>query len=88
MGEFIVKGDDSKQFLQKLIVNDMNKLYTGKAIYSLIRFPLAVFTYVIAQAVSRPVRNLEDKITYAGFDIDAVTNCFLDAFQLVCAYKK
>ena len=35
MGEFIVKGNDSKQFLQKLIVNDMNKLYTGKAIYSL-----------------------------------------------------
>ena len=35
MGEFIVKGNDSKKLLQKLIVNDMNKLYTGRAIYSL-----------------------------------------------------
>ena len=35
MGEFIVKGKDSKQFLQKIFTNDLNKLYPKKAIYSL-----------------------------------------------------
>lgn len=35
MGEFIVKGPDSVSFLQKLLTNDLNKLYPGKAIYSL-----------------------------------------------------
>ena len=27
MGEFIIKGNDSKQFLQKIVTNDINKLY-------------------------------------------------------------
>lgn len=35
MGEFIIKGPDSKQFLQKLLTNDINKLCLGKAIYSI-----------------------------------------------------
>ena len=35
MGEFIVKGSDSMQFLQKVFTNDLNKLYPKKAIYSL-----------------------------------------------------
>ena len=35
MGEFIVKGHDSMQFLQKMFTNDISKLYPKKAIYSL-----------------------------------------------------
>ena len=35
MGEFIVKGTDSKRFLQKILTNNLDKLYTGKAMYSL-----------------------------------------------------
>ena len=32
MGEFIVKGHDSMQFLQKMFTNDIIKLYPKKAI--------------------------------------------------------
>ena len=35
MGEFIVKGNDSKRFLQKILTNNLDKLCTGKAMYSL-----------------------------------------------------
>ena len=35
MGEFIVKGPDAIQFLQKILTNDLKKLYLGKALYSL-----------------------------------------------------
>ncbi|MCH8328888.1 MAG: glycine cleavage system aminomethyltransferase GcvT [Nanoarchaeota archaeon] len=35
MGEFIVKGPDSAEFLQKLIVGNLDKIYPGKAMYSL-----------------------------------------------------
>ena len=35
MGEFIVKSKDSTQFLQQLIVGNLNKLIIGKAMYSL-----------------------------------------------------
>jgi|TARA_Y100000310_G_scaffold2885_1_gene3854 aminomethyltransferase len=35
MGEFIVKGPDSTQFLQQLIVGNLNKIIPGKAMYSL-----------------------------------------------------
>ncbi|MBW2976192.1 glycine cleavage system aminomethyltransferase GcvT [Candidatus Woesearchaeota archaeon] len=35
MGEFIVKGPDSRKFLQRIITNNADKLYTGKAVYSL-----------------------------------------------------
>jgi aminomethyltransferase len=35
MGEFIVKGPDSISFLQKILTNNLDKLYPGKAMYSL-----------------------------------------------------
>ncbi len=35
MGEFIVRGLKSKEFLQKLCLNDLDKLYPGKAQYSM-----------------------------------------------------
>jgi len=35
MGEFIVKGSDALNFLQKLMVNDINKLSIGRVIYNL-----------------------------------------------------
>ena len=35
MGEFIVKGKDSAKFIQKLIVGNLNKIFPGKAMYSL-----------------------------------------------------
>lgn len=34
MGEFIVKGPDSKPFIQELIVGNLNKIFPGKAMYS------------------------------------------------------
>jgi len=34
MSKFDIKGPDSKQFLQKMIVNDINKLKPGKGLYS------------------------------------------------------
>jgi len=35
MGQFIIKGKDSKKFLQKLIVGNVNTLTSGKAMYSM-----------------------------------------------------
>ncbi len=35
MGEFIIQGPDSISFLQKLIVSNLNKIYPGQAMYSL-----------------------------------------------------
>jgi aminomethyltransferase len=35
MGEFTIKGPDSKKFLQKILTNNLEKLSIGKAIYSL-----------------------------------------------------
>lgn len=34
MGKFDIKGEDAKKFVQKMIVNDVNKLSPGKVIYS------------------------------------------------------
>ncbi|MFH2021353.1 MAG: glycine cleavage system aminomethyltransferase GcvT [archaeon] len=36
MGEFIVKGEGAKKYLQKLCVNDLDKIYPGKAQYSML----------------------------------------------------
>ena len=36
MGEFLVKGDNAKEFLQKVTTNDIDLLKTGKAQYSAI----------------------------------------------------
>lgn len=34
MGKFDIKGEDAKKFVQKMVVNDVDKLYPGKVMYS------------------------------------------------------
>lgn len=56
-------------------------------IYALIRLPLVIITYIIAQSSTRPVKKLAEKVVNTGFEICQITNSCFDAFQVVCAQK-
>jgi len=58
-----------------------------KTVYSLVRFPLAVLTYFIAQTGTKPLNSIHDEIRLSGFKIFNEERSFLDSFILLSAIK-
>ncbi len=58
-----------------------------RIIYWLIRFPLVAVTYLIAQATTKPVEDLLEKIEESGLIIESVKLNKLENFMVVVARK-
>jgi ubiquinone/menaquinone biosynthesis C-methylase UbiE len=58
-----------------------------RLIHSLIRAPLAVFTYLITQQTTHAVAGLSDNLTGAGLSVLSVDSNFLGSFSAVVAQK-
>ncbi len=58
-----------------------------KIIYYLVRFPLTVLTYVIAQIGTKPFTHISEEITESGLNITSEDRSFLDSFTIISAKK-
>jgi ubiquinone/menaquinone biosynthesis C-methylase UbiE/NAD-dependent dihydropyrimidine dehydrogenase PreA subunit len=71
-----------------LIVSEVRpKHFLKRAIYTALRFPLALITYLISQTGTKPVRNLADELRQAGFEITEERYSFLESFVTVVARR-
>ncbi len=58
-----------------------------RLLYFLVRFPLAVMTYLWAQTGTKAVPDIAAEISQAGFETDYERRSFLDSFAVVSAAK-
>ncbi len=58
-----------------------------RLLYHLVRLPLAIITYIIAQTGTRPIHNFNDELINAGFEIIDEQYSFLDSFVIITAKK-
>jgi len=58
-----------------------------RAIHFLVRFPLTVLTYIIAQTGTKPLNRITDEIAQAGLNITSENRSFLDSFIILTARK-
>ena len=58
-----------------------------KIIHFLIRFPLAILTYIIAQTGTKPFTRISEEITESGLNITSEDRSFLDSFTIISAKK-
>jgi len=56
-----------------------------RIIHFIVRLPLAVLTYAIAQTGTKPVSNLSEEVTKSGFSILSEERSFLDSFIILSA---
>jgi demethylmenaquinone methyltransferase/2-methoxy-6-polyprenyl-1,4-benzoquinol methylase len=59
-----------------------------KTIHYLVRLPLALITYLVAQTTTNPLKNIEQKLTEVEFTIESVSRYFLDSLALYVATKE
>jgi len=71
-----------------LVVSEVRpKYFLKRAIYYVLRFPLALITYLISQTGTKPVRNIADEMRQAGFEITEERYSFLESFVTVVARR-
>ncbi|MFZ0450961.1 MAG: corrinoid protein-associated methyltransferase CpaM, partial [Desulfatiglandaceae bacterium] len=58
-----------------------------KIIHFLVRFPLTVLTYIVAQTGTKPVSLISKEITESGLNIISDDRSFLDSFAVLSAKK-
>ncbi len=58
-----------------------------KVLHFLVRFPLTVLTYIIAQTGTKPLTRISEEITESGFRIIGDNRSFLDSFAILSARK-
>ena len=58
-----------------------------KIIHFLVRFPLTVLTYIIAQTGTKPFTRISEEITKSGLNITGEDRSFLDSFTIISAKK-
>jgi demethylmenaquinone methyltransferase/2-methoxy-6-polyprenyl-1,4-benzoquinol methylase len=58
-----------------------------RALYHLVRIPLAVATFAATQTSTRAVEGIEEKVAAAGFVVESVERGSLGAFMLLAARK-
>jgi ubiquinone/menaquinone biosynthesis C-methylase UbiE/NAD-dependent dihydropyrimidine dehydrogenase PreA subunit len=58
-----------------------------RVIHFLVRFPLTVLTYIIAQTGTKPFNRITEEITKAGLNITSENRSFLDSFIILAARK-
>jgi len=59
-----------------------------RLIHFLVRLPLAMVTYMIAQAGTRAVPDMSEEVARAGFEVLGEQRSFLGSFSMVWAQKK
>jgi ubiquinone/menaquinone biosynthesis C-methylase UbiE/NAD-dependent dihydropyrimidine dehydrogenase PreA subunit len=74
-GTFVVAGEVRPKILLK------------RVIHFLVRFPLTVLTYIIAQTGTKPFNRIREEITLAGLQIISENRSFLDSFIIITARK-
>jgi len=74
----------------KIIILDevVPRSFWKKALYYLIRVPLELVTYVLAQTTTKPLRDIEEKLSKAHFRVEFTSRYFLDSLQLIIASKE
>ena len=58
-----------------------------RLIHFVVRFPLVVLTYLIAQTGTKPLNQIADEIVHAGMNISFEERSFLDSFIILAASK-
>ena len=58
-----------------------------RIIHFLVRFPLTVLTYIIAQTGTKPFTRISEEITESGLNIISEDRSFLDSFTIISAEK-
>jgi ubiquinone/menaquinone biosynthesis C-methylase UbiE/NAD-dependent dihydropyrimidine dehydrogenase PreA subunit len=58
-----------------------------KMIHLVVRFPLAVLTYLVAQTGTKPLNQITNEMIHAGLNISLEERSFLDSFIIVAASK-
>ena len=61
--------------------------YIKKLLYHLVRFPLAVVTYIVAQTATKAVSGISDAVTRFGFEVIDEKRTLLDSFAVLSAKK-
>lgn len=59
-----------------------------KLAHYLLRIPLALITYLVAQVTTRSLKNIEQKLAETHFTIKLVSKYFLDSLALIVATKE
>ena len=74
----------------RLVVADETRPqgFFRRILYHLVRFPLALITFLFTQTTTRPVTDLEKKVSEAGFDIEKVERRNLRSFFILYATKR
>jgi ubiquinone/menaquinone biosynthesis C-methylase UbiE/NAD-dependent dihydropyrimidine dehydrogenase PreA subunit len=82
--------------LYRILKSDGTLIITGevkpkqplkRAIYTALRLPLALITYIISQTGTKAVSDINTEIRKAGFDITNERNSFLGSFVTIVAKK-
>ena len=71
-----------------LVVSEVRpKHFLKRGIYYILRFPLAIITYLVSQTGTQPVRNLADEMRHAGFEITEERYSLLESFVTIVARR-
>jgi len=68
-----------------IAVETQPKTFLKKLFHSLVRFPLEVLTYLVAQTGTKPLRNLVRELTESGFQLMDDNRSFFDSFTIISA---
>jgi len=73
-----------------LIIEDEVKpsSWLKKVGHYIIRLPLTVLTYLIAQVTTKPLKRIEHKLSEAQFKIESTSRYFMDSLVLIVAMKE
>ena len=74
----------------KIIILDENipRTFIKRLLYYLIRTPLKIITYLFAQIITRPLRDIEQKLFETNFRIEFTSRYLFDSLQLTVASKE
>lgn len=83
---------ESRRLLKQeglLIIGDETVPRSGfnRWIHSMIRFPLAVLTFILTQSITRSVKDLTEKVRSTGFKVVSLDSSSLGAFEIIVAKK-
>jgi len=59
--------------------------FIKRTLHFLVRMPLAVLTYIVAQTGTKPMTGIEEEVSNSGFSIVSEEHSFLDSFILLTA---
>lgn len=61
--------------------------FIKRLVYTIIRVPLAIATYFIAQTGTKAIPDIAQEISQAGFNVLSEKRSLFDSFALICAQK-